>query len=161
MTDDDDAVADQRAFCAGFRAGLAHARRWRPLTSDEATWPEQGAYVAMVRAGEPSLFRSGRILGDACERMLEHGWTHWMPLPLPPPSEEVGDAYRTPDRIDAHRLKRLLIPVTEAQAAAWRRAAEREGMTVAAWVRETCDAAGAHAKSKAPAALSRRTTGAG
>lgn len=78
------------AYAHGWKDALVHARRWRPLTSDEATWPEQGAYVAMVRAGEPSLFRSGRILGDACERMLEHGWTHWMPLPLPPPSEEVG-----------------------------------------------------------------------
>lgn len=35
-------VAEQSAFCAGFRAGLAHARQWRPLTDDPKSWPEEG-----------------------------------------------------------------------------------------------------------------------
>lgn len=84
---------EQRAFDGGFAAGLAHARQWRPLTSDPESWPEQGAYVVVSDekdAGPHRYFRVGRMLGDDAKNMAETGWTHWLPLPSPPPTKGGG-----------------------------------------------------------------------
>lgn len=63
------------------RAGLEHARTWLPLTSDPATWPEEGQWVAL---------HDGRDMGDYVEWrpwMASCDWTRWCALPSPPPSE--------------------------------------------------------------------------
>lgn len=64
------------AFNAGFRRGLLHARRWLPLTSDPATWPEEGQRVLMLDAEEDET----RVV--VWPRTTNaRGWSHWSPLP--------------------------------------------------------------------------------
>ena len=72
-------------FDDGFRAGLAHARQWRPLTEDPATWPEVGAHVLVYDAPQSAahIYRLA-VTGDALRKL---GWTHWAPLPAPPEQE--------------------------------------------------------------------------
>lgn len=87
-------VAKQSAFCDGFRAGLNHARRWRPLTSDEATRPPTGERVlfswrtGVVGVGQ--LATRDMVLWDGYEYPIHPIADALAWLPLPPPSEEVG-----------------------------------------------------------------------
>ncbi len=75
------------SFRDGFAAGLAHARRWHPLTSAPETWPEEGQLVAVVDAArgwaDPNA-NADALFWNA--RAARQGWTHWHPLP-PPPKE--------------------------------------------------------------------------
>lgn len=70
-------------FAAGFRAGLAHARQWRPLTDDPGTWPEEGQRVAtLTRSG---LLAAHSWFVEVDGRAVDAGYTtHWLPLPEPP-----------------------------------------------------------------------------
>lgn len=92
MTDEDETAcaaswemyAGDRAWDAhdaGFRAGLAHARTWRPLTDDPKSWPEEGQTVALI------CRRNGRTQGgslvDFDKRAVGY-YTHYLPLPDPP-----------------------------------------------------------------------------
>lgn len=82
------------AFKAGFAAGLKHARRWRPLTSDEATRPPTGERVlfswrtGVVGVGQ--LATRDMVIWDGHEYPLNNIIDARAWLPLPPPSEEVG-----------------------------------------------------------------------
>lgn len=78
-----------RDFRAGFHVALTHARRWRPLTSDEATWPTTGQWVLLYDGRVTDDDAGTEWNADSVAIALGEGWTHW--LPLPPPSEEVGD----------------------------------------------------------------------
>lgn len=80
-------------FRDGFRAGLKHARQWRPLTEDPATWPEEGQTVAMSNAYGDIDARKFDLRVD---RYGASRWTHWLPLSTPPVSilDEHGDPYR-------------------------------------------------------------------
>jgi hypothetical protein len=81
-------------FAFGFAAGLKHARTWRPLTEDPATWPEEGQWVllrsAAVKDG-PDLqrwFARRRSQATRCSSWARPAhWTHWAPLPAPPEQE--------------------------------------------------------------------------
>lgn len=64
------------AYAAGFRAGLAHARTWRPLTEDPASWPGEGQRVLMLDAEEDET----RVVVWP-RTTNSRGWTHWAPLP--------------------------------------------------------------------------------
>lgn len=80
---------ERRAFDGGFRAGLAHARQWRPLTADPASGPERGTRMAIVDAADMTRFRIATRV-HAPEQMADfivNGWTHWLPLPPPPKGE--------------------------------------------------------------------------
>lgn len=86
-------VAEQGAFCAGFRAGLAHAQQWRPLTDDTKTltddpktWPEVG-WIVVWDARMPTRAKAGRVLSETGTELMRQGWTHWLPLPEPPKGE--------------------------------------------------------------------------
>ena len=83
-------VAEQGAFCAGFRAGLAHARQWRPLTDDPKTWPEEGQRVAtLTRSG---LLAAHSWFVEVGGRAVDAGYTtHWLPLPEPPKEKSEGE----------------------------------------------------------------------
>lgn len=78
-------------FRDGFRAGLKHARQWRPLTEDPATWPEEGQLVAVVDAekkwGIPDANANATYWSP---RVAANGWTHWLPLPEPPKGGSDG-----------------------------------------------------------------------
>lgn len=62
---------------------LESAQQWRPLTSDPATWPEEGRRVVLwypgAGAGIARWWRSLRASGEAFSAA-----THWLPLPDPP-----------------------------------------------------------------------------
>lgn len=69
-------VNEADAYAAGFRAGLKHARAWRPLTEDPATWPEEGQRVLMLDAEEDET----RVVVWP-RTTSARGWSHWAPLP--------------------------------------------------------------------------------
>ena len=75
-------------FGAGFAAGLAHARAWRPLTDDPATWPEERRWVCTIKPGDARVSGPLPWPGGDVERIRSAlallGWTHWLPLPDPP-----------------------------------------------------------------------------
>jgi len=90
-------INEADAYASGFRAGLAHARRWRPLTSDEATWPPIDERVmfrlvtGFVAIGEHVDMPTGAVILDGEDDATYHlgdSLVAW--LPLPPPSEEDG-----------------------------------------------------------------------
>lgn len=77
------------AYALGWYDALAHARRWRPLTSDPKTWPEEGQSVLMHTPHGGEDYRICAWSGDGYKDVeylyLQASW-----LPLPPPSEEDG-----------------------------------------------------------------------
>lgn len=88
LSTDDPPLAADDVFEAGFAAGLAHARKWRPLTSDPASWPEEGQYV-MFGAWSADGTRCWISSMLTCMRadMTPTGWSWWLPLPPPPKGE--------------------------------------------------------------------------
>lgn len=85
------------AYAAGYRAGLARARMWHPLTEDPATWPacEERVLFRVVTGfviiGERVDMPTGAVILDGDDDARHHlgdSLTHWLPLPAPP--EEYG-----------------------------------------------------------------------
>lgn len=74
-------------YAAGFRAGLAHARQWRPLTADPASWPGEGQWVLLYDGAVTDDDTGTEWNADSVAVALGEGWTHWLPLPPPPKGE--------------------------------------------------------------------------
>lgn len=76
-------VNEADAYAAGFRAGLKHARAWRPLTENPVTWPEEGQLVAAKRGDMGALLRrEGSMLRGLSTSLVlgvSADW-HWLPL---------------------------------------------------------------------------------
>lgn len=70
-------------FHAGFAAGLAHARQWRELTADPATWPAEGQHILARHRDTDgvSQVRWSSTFGCA--------WDYWFPVPLSSPPEAL------------------------------------------------------------------------
>lgn len=70
-------------------------RQWRPLTSDPATWPEEGRLVVLRADFAPIGDDLERIPGPTeyryCtgpwSRPCAEFWSWWLPLPPPPKGE--------------------------------------------------------------------------
>lgn len=133
MTDDDDAmgaawsyyahhqdpleVSEQSAFCDGFAAGLKHARRWRPLTSDPESWPEEGQLVATLTPS--GLLAAHKWCCEVDVRAVEAMYlSAWLPLPLP--SEGDGTL-----RHDASKPEQLTCAEFDEQVALLRSSIDR------------------------------------
>lgn len=72
----------RRAWAEAFAAGLRHARQWRELTADPASWPAEGQEVVVLwRDMRTSTATCRAIRGaNAFETLI----THWILLPSPP-----------------------------------------------------------------------------
>lgn len=70
------------AYAAGYRAGLARARTWHPLTEDPATWPEVGQ-VVLLHTPHGGTDYDVRAWDGAWDYLLHE--VQWMPSSLPPP----------------------------------------------------------------------------